>query len=298
MIRDLRGLLVFARVVETRNFTHAARHLGVTKSAVSKQVAGLESELGVQLLVRTTRKLSLTEAGERVYASCARIAQDVEAAEDAARQHTEQAAGHLRIASSSGLGRTYLVPLMTEFLLRHPRVTAELVLGDGFVDLVKERIDIALRVGSPGESSLVTRTLTSIRALLCASPRYLAARGTPRTPKDLADHEFVLHGSMDPVRLVFRRGGRVSKVAVKGRLSCDDGPAAIAASISGFGIVMVPEFEVAEEIRDGRLVTILPGFQEREWQLNVVFPPRKHVPMRTRAFADFAVERWRVPPWR
>jgi DNA-binding transcriptional LysR family regulator len=298
MIRDVRGLIVFSEVVEAGNFTAAARKLAVTKSAVSKHVAALEAELGVQLLVRTTRKLALTEAGERVYAACARIAHDVEAAEDAARTQKEQIAGHLRVTASAGLGRTYLVPLVAEFLAAHPKVTIELLLSDGFVDLVRERVDVALRIGSSPQSSLVARSVTSVRTLLCASGHYLQQRGTPRQPAELMRHDFVLHGSMAKVRLTLQRAGRAYKVEVSGRLSCDDGPAAIAAAVSGFGIVVVPEFEVAEEVRDGRLQIVLPAYAAREMTLRVVFPPRRHTPLRTRAFVDFATERLRTAPWR
>ena len=255
MIQDLRGLLVFAHVVETRSFTKAAQRLAITRSAVSKHIAGLEAELGVQLLVRTTRKLSLTDVGERVYESCARIAQDVESAREAALTHSTQVAGHLRIAASLALGRDYVVPLISEFLQLHPHTTAELLLSDAFADLVEDRIDVALRVGRIRESSLVTRRLATARLVLCAAPSYLRQRGHPKSPEELEQHSFILHGSMDPLRLTLSRGKRSVSVLGRGRLSSRDGPAASYAALLGHGIVAVPEFEVGKALVGKGIIT-------------------------------------------
>lgn len=298
MLQDLRALVVFAHVVETRSFTKAAERLAITRSAVSKHIATLEAELGVQLLVRTTRKLSLTEVGERVYASCARIREDVESAREAALTHSSQVVGHLRIAAPAALGRLHVVPLVTEFLAAHPDTTAELFLSDSFADLVEDRIDVALRVGRVREASLVARRLTSVRLLLCASPAYLAARGHPKSPEELATHPFILHGTMDPLRITLQRGKRTATVLGRGRFSCGDGPAASSAAVLGHGIVAVPELEVADWLRSGELVPVLPEWHMEELLLHAVFPPRKHVPSRVRNFVDFLSQRWKKPPWR
>lgn len=298
MLQDLKGLLVFAHVVETRSFTKAAQRLEITRSAVSKHVANLEAELGVQLLMRTTRKLSLTDVGERVYESCARIAEDVESAREAALSHSSQVAGHLRIAAPLALGRDYVVPLVGEFLMKHPHTTAELLLSDSFADLVEERIDVALRVGRVRESSLVARKLSTVRLVLCASPDYLLRQGTPKSPEALAEHTFILHGSMDPLRLSLSRGKRTVSVIGRGRLSSRDGPAAIQAAILGHGIVAVPEFEVGEPLHSSTLRLVLPEWRMDEMVMHAVFPPRKHVASRVRSFVDFLAQRWHKPPWR
>ena len=298
MIHELRGLLVFAHVVETRSFTKAAQRLGITRSAISKHIAGLEAELGVQLLVRTTRKLSLTDVGERVYESCARIAEDVESAREAALTHSSQVAGHLRIAAPLALGRDYVVPLVSEFLALHPHTTAELFLSDSFADVVEERIDVAVRVGRVREGSLVARRLNTVRFVLCASPAYLLRCGNPKSPEALAEHAFILHGSMDPLRITLARGKRSVTVLGRGRLSSRDGPAAIQAALLGHGIVIVPEFEVGGALISGALLQLLPEWRMDEMVMHAVFPPRKHVASRVRTFVDFLAERWKKPPWR
>lgn len=298
MLHDLRGLLVFAHVVETRSFTKAAERLGLTRSGVSKHIAGLEAELGVQLLVRTTRKLALTEVGERVYESCARISADVESAREAALSHKTQVAGHLRIAAPMALGRDYVVPLALEFLTKHGEASLELFLADSFADLVEDRIDVALRVGRVREASLVARRLTTVKLLLCASPAYLLRYGNPKSPEALSDHHFVLHGGMDPLRLTMHRGKRSVTVLGRGRFSCGDGPAASLAASLGHGIVAVPDFEVGALLRSGKLVALLPDWHMDELVLHAVFPPRKHVPSRVRGFVEFLAEHWKKPPWR
>jgi DNA-binding transcriptional LysR family regulator len=295
---DVRSLSLFADVVKTRSFTRTAERHGVTKSAVSKQIASLESELGVQLFVRTTRKLSLTDVGERVHAHCLRIAEELDALHEAAHSTSRDVAGHLRIAAPAALGRTYLMQLLAEFLALHPKLSAEVFPSDAFVDLVAERIDVALRVGRVSETSLVTRKLARVPILLCAAPSYLAKTSPPRAPRHLDQHSFILHGGMDAARLTLKRGARSELVTGRGRLSCADGPAAMTAAEAGFGIFVGPLFEIGEALREGRLVQVLPEWSLDELTLQVVYPPRKHAPRRVREWVDFVALRWKTPPWR
>jgi DNA-binding transcriptional LysR family regulator len=297
MLESLRGYYVFAHVAETQSFSRAAERLDITKSAVSKQVAQLEKDLGVQLIVRTTRKLALTEAGERVYASCARIAGDVEAAREAAHAESTLVAGSLRVTAPAALGRNYLMPVAMEFMAEHPRVSVELVLGDAFVDLIAERIDVALRVGGRSEQSFVNRRIARIEYFLVAAPKYLQQHGTPRIPADLMQHEWVMH-SPSEARITLRKGTRSATVRVHGRLSSNDGPANLVAARAGHGILGVPDFEAAQDVHQGSLVRLLPGWRIDDAALHLVFPPRKHVLGRVRAFADFVAERFKDPPWR
>jgi len=300
MFQDLRALLVFAHVVEEKSFSGAAERLGVTKSAVSKMIAGLEAALGVQLLVRTTRKLALTEVGERVYASCSRLAGDVSAAEQAAATHRSVVVGHLRVTAPAVLGRDYLVPLVTEFLEQHPRVDVELDLRDQVVDLVDERIDCALRVGRGlSDSTMIVRRIADVRMLLCAAPSYLSRRGTPRTPRDVEHHELVIHAARsEPVRLEFRKGKTVARVVGRGRFACLDGAAIVAAAAAGQGLVVAPEYEVGHEVAEGRLVRVLPSWQLDRFVVSAVFPPRKQPATKARAFVELVASRWQRPPWR
>jgi DNA-binding transcriptional LysR family regulator len=185
---DVRGLLAFAKVVESRSFSAAAARLGITKSAVSKLVASTEASLGAQLLVRTTRKLTLTEAGEAVYAACTHLEQDLEAIRQAAALHGSLV-GHLRVTAPAVLGRERLVPLAAQFLERHPQVSMDLLLSDDFVDLMEQHVDVALRARrSFSDSSLVVRRIASVRIVVCGSPVYLERCGMPKHPADLARH--------------------------------------------------------------------------------------------------------------
>jgi DNA-binding transcriptional LysR family regulator len=296
---SLRGLYVFAHVAQTLSFSRAADQLGVTKSAVSKHVAQLEAQLGVQLIVRTTRRLVLTEAGERVQASTERMASDVEAAQDAALADSSRIAGALRITAPAALGRNYLMPVVHEFTQLHPDVTFELLIGDAYVDLMAERVDMALRVGSRGDSSMISRRVARVELFVVAAPSYLEEHGSPRTPQDLAQHTWVMHGlaSDQFSKVTLRRGKRSVTVQFQGRVACNDGPTNLAGCIAGLGVLGVPDFEVASDIRSGALVRLLPGWRIDDAALHLVFPPRRHVLARVRAFADFIAERFRDPPW-
>jgi DNA-binding transcriptional LysR family regulator len=260
MLDSLRGLVVFAHVAETKSFSRAGERLGVTKSAVSKQIAQLETELGVQLLVRTTRKLALTEVGERVFASCARIPGDVEAAREAAQAHSTLVAGPLRITAPAELGRTYLMPIIADFLAMHEAASVEVLLSDTFVDLVDDRIDFALRVGGRADTSLVSRKIARVELLLVAAPSYLERRGMPRSPRELIEHEWIIHAQgSSPKPIVLHKGTRRVSVRMRGRLSVNDGPAGVSAARAGHGLLVVPDFEVAELVHTGALVRVLPS---------------------------------------
>lgn len=297
-LEELRGLVVFARLAEVMSFSKAAERLGMTRSAVSKHIANLESQLDTQLLVRTTRKISLTEAGERVLPMATQIAESMELSREAARGKEGAIAGHLRIAAPSQLGRSYLVELMARFLAEHRQVTAELVLGDAYVDLVTDRIDVALRVGRFVDSSLVARRVAKVEALLCAAPSYLQRMGTPRTPADLDAHEFVNHvPSTMQNRITFHKAGRATTVRTGGRLSCNDGAAAVEAAVRGMAMMVAPAFELSEQVKSGALVRVLPSWSLGEFTLHAVSPPRRHVASKVRAFVDFVCQAWKVPPW-
>jgi DNA-binding transcriptional LysR family regulator len=299
ILQDLRGLLVFAHVVEALSFSKAAERLGVTKSAVSKQVAQLEAQLGVQLLSRTTRKLSLTDVGERVYTTSKELLQTLEAAREAAHHHGATMLGHLRVTAPAALGRSFVVPLATAFLTQHPQLSMEIVLGDAFVDLVMERIDVAVRVGRVVDSTLVARRLGKVDLVLCASPAYLARHGTPTTPEELTHHEWLQHTPfVQEMQLELHKGRRRMSVPVRGRLNCNDGAGGVRAAVEGFGLVAAPAFELCDEVRSGKLVRLLADWQLPQIDIHIVFPPRRHVTSKVRVWADFLGEHLRDPPWR
>jgi DNA-binding transcriptional LysR family regulator len=312
MFDDLRGLLVFAHVADARSFSLAATRLGITKSAVSKHVRQLEEHLGVQLLVRTTRKLSLTEVGERVYAASVGVRDSAEIAREAASSHAGVISGTLRVTAPSELGRKYLVPVVTSLLERHPGLSVDLVLTDTFLDLVAERIDVAVRIDAllargparvgralgSGLQGLVARRLAKVRLVPCASPQYLARHGVPRTPSELAALECIHHvPKRGGGKVILRKGRRQVAIELRGRLSCSDGAACVQAAAEGCGVVLAPEFELSAEVHGGRLVPLLTDWQLDELAVHAVFPPRRHVSAKVRAFVDSVAERWRVAPW-
>ena len=298
MLDSLRGYVVFARVAQTQSFSRAAEQLGITKSAVSKHVAQLEAELSVQLIVRTTRRLSLTDAGARVFELCARVVSDLEAARDAALDARSSVAGNLRITAPSALGRNYLMPVVSDFLSLHPEVSIELLIGDAYVDLLEQRIDIALRVGDTGDQSLISRRIARVEFFLVAAPSYIARHGAPRTPADLARHEWIIHRPTRTPSITLHKGKAAVSVSTHGRLTCNDGPSNLAAAVAGHGIMGVPDFEVAHEMHSGALVRVLPAWRIEDSALQLTFPPRRHVLSRVRAFADYVTERFKDPPWR
>lgn len=297
MLDSLRSYVVFAHVAQTQSFSRAAERLGITKSAVSKHVAQLEADLGVQLIVRTTRRLSLTDAGSRVFALCSRVASDIEAARDAALDARSSIAGKLRITAPSALGRNYLMPVITEFLALYPEISIEAVLSDDFVDLLGERIDVALRVGDPGDQSLVSRRIARVEFFLVAAPRYLERRGAPQTPAELEQHEWIVHAPTLENRITLHKGRSRVTIPVRGRLTCNDGPSNLAAAQAGHGILGVPDFEVAPDLQSGVLVRVLPAWRIEERALHLTFPPRRHVLSRVRMFADFVSARFETRPW-
>ena len=289
---------MFAHVVDERSFSGAAKRLGITKSAVSKHVQQLEARLGVQLLVRTTRKLSLTEVGERVYAASVGVRDSAEIAEEAASSHAGTITGTLRITAPSMLGRRYVIPVVTAFLELHPGLSVDLVLTDAFVDLVAERIDVALRVGPLVDPSLVARRLVKAPFLICAAPRYLARHGVPKTPLELAKLEWIRHApSREPNRLTLHKGRRAVTIDVRGRLRTSDGAASVQAAVDGFGIMAGPEFELSEEVRSKQLVLLLTDWRVDDFLVQAVFPPRRHVSAKVRGFVDFIAARWSKAPW-
>jgi DNA-binding transcriptional LysR family regulator len=292
------GLMVFATVVELGSFAAAAKALGVTRSAVSKQIAALEAELGVQLLTRTTRALSLTDVGSAVHACCERIAADVERAHDVARAARQVVAGRVRVTAPLALGRRYLVPLASELLQAHPELELDLLLTDAYVDVVRERVDLAVRVGHAGEATLVARKLAASRQVVCGAPAYLVRHGRPQHPRELEQHHCIMHPDLEPREHTFRRGHERQRVTLRGRLASSDGPSTVAAAVSGAGMVVVPEFEVADEVRSGALELVLQGWHGRSLDVFTAMPSRHHVPTRVRTVEAWMRRRLDPPPWK
>jgi DNA-binding transcriptional LysR family regulator len=283
----LDGIAAFARVVDSGSFSAAARRLNVSKSAISAHVQRLEARLGVRLLNRTTRRLSLTEAGAAYYRHCARILAEAEAAEQAATTLQREPRGTLRISAPESFGRMHVAPAVPAFLKRYPDLTLDINLSPAYENLVDKGLDLAIRIGKLEDSALVVRKLASSRLVLCAAPAYLEQRGTPRHAEDLASHNCLCANVLawgDEWRLVGKHGEE--RVAVSGSLRSDNAEMLRAAALDGVGIATLPTWAVAEELRSGMLRRVLLGWEPPVSGIYAVYPGNRLMSMKVRVFVD------------
>ena len=287
---------VFTRVVELGGFSTAARAFRMTPSAVSKLVARLEARLGVRLINRSTRKLQLTPEGSAFYERALRILDEISAAErEAAIGATPS--GLLRVNTSVPFGLRLLLPLLPEFAKRYPEIKVEVVLTDLVVDLLEERADVAIRVGLMRESRLLARKLGESRMVVVASPGYLAERGTPKTPDDLAHHNLLRFGFAKWENgWPFKIGGETIAVMPSGNALVSDGEAMQHLTVAGMGLARLARFHVEADIKAGRLVPVLDAFNPGDIEpIHAVFVGHGgQLPARVRAFLDYLVERVRL----
>lgn len=285
------ALPVFVTVIETGGFSPAAKRLGISKSAVSKRVTQLEEQLGVKLIHRTTRKLSLTEAGEHFFQH-ARIAHEAaKDAQDAVTQLQGEPQGRLRINTPMSFGRLHIAPLIPEFLKRYPKITIEMVMDDKVADLIGGGFDIAIRAGDLPDSTLIARKLAPLRNVLCASPEYLELHGTPGDLNELTDHNCLIFTySKDVKEWVFVKDGQTQTVEVTGNYQVNNSEALREAILQGVGIGRLPTFAAGPDIKEGKLIPLFEQYQMPDKTIYAVFPERQYMPAKVRAFIDFAVE--------
>jgi DNA-binding transcriptional LysR family regulator len=296
----LTGLEVFAKVAGTGSLSAAGRAMGLSQTMVTKHLAALEARLGIKLFHRTTRQLSITEAGRSYLESCERILAEIEAAEAAVAAERVEPRGVLRLNVPLVFGTRQIAPRLAEFARLHPNVTVELGLNDRVVDLAEEGWDLAIRIGSLSDSSLVARRLATCRMVLCAAPSYLKARGTPRTTADLSGHNCLGYtlAQSGPDRWLMGRRAELG-VPIAGNLRANNGDALLAAAIAGQGIIYQPTFIVADDLRAGNL-TALALDQPANERLAVyaIYLPDRHPPAKVRAFIDFIASQFAPePPW-
>ncbi len=298
-IDDVASMVLFAKVVQLRSFTAAARDAGIAKSAVSKRIAQLEARLGVRLLSRTTRKLALTDDGLRFYEHCATMLAAADGARDAIEGAHERPRGKLRLNAPYTLARMHLVGPIARFLDAHPEVEVDLTTEDRLVDVVEGGYDLVIRVTRLAESSLVVRKLATDRSIVCASPGYLAARGRPESPADLVDHD-CLHYGLVPLGAEWRFGGRGEGVSVpvRSRFTSNDGDLLRRAAIAGAGLVVLPHFFVARDVAEARLELVLEGSRRANVGIYAVFSQRKQMPARARVFLDHLVKHFAASDWK
>jgi len=297
MMDSLAAMVSFARVVDEGGFSPAARRLGLSKSAVSKQVARLEDRLGTRLLNRTTRRLSLTEAGARLYERCQRIIAEAEAAEAEAGSLQTEPSGLLRVSVGVSFGQGQLAPLLPRLLERYPGLTLEMVLNDRAVDLVEEGYDVALRIGRLADSPLIARRLATVRMVTAAAPAYLARHGMPVAPRDLREHDCFGYSYLaGGIAWSFSGPDGVVQHRFRPRVSMNNGDALAAAAAAGLGVVQMPSFILARHLRSGALAEILTDQPPPAIALYAVYPPGRPLAAKVRVFIDFAAECFTDPP--
>lgn len=293
-------MAVFVRVVEDESFSAAARDLGMTPSAVSKLIGRLEDRLGVRLINRTTRRLSLTEEGHAFYQRCGPILADIEEAERAVTELHAEPRGLLKINSSTAFAQYQVVPLIPDFLARFPDLRIQLMMTDSLVNLVEEGVDVAIRIGALEDSSLIARKLADVRRTVVASPDYLQRHGAPTSPDDLDRHKCLklsFETSLNRWEFQGPDGPRVVRVA--GSFEANNAVVLHEAALAGLGLFRAADFVVGPDIEAGRLVPVLQDFEvEARAPIHAVYPHARHLSPKVRAFVDLLVDAFSpVAPW-
>ena len=291
----LDAMSVLLAVVDAGSLSAASRQVGAPLSTVSRKISDLEALLGTRLFIRSSRKILLTEAGQSYVAACKRILADVEEAERAASGEYSAPRGDLVVPAPVVFGRLHVLPLVNEFLATYPEIDIRLVLADRVVHLVDDHVDVALRIGTLPDSSLVAIRLGDIRRVVCGSPAYFAEHGVPGTPQALSSHACVTFaGLSSPANCTFGAGRAQETVAVHSRLVVNTAEAAIDAAAAGLGVTRVLSYQVAAARRAGQLEIVLADFEPEPWQVSLVHAGQGPLPIKLRAFLDFAAPRLRA----
>jgi len=292
MMDDLKRMVIFAHVVEAGSFSGAARRLGVAKSAVSKHVSLLEQSIGVRLLNRNTRSLSMTDAGEGYYQRCAKMVEVVEDARQCISSSQDEPRGTLRISCPASFGIDYIAPLLNEYLQNFTSLSAELLLDDNVIDMTEQGIDVAIRVGWLADSGLRAKKLKDVRRLLCASPAYLERYGTPEKPEAIAQHQCVIFTLLPtPWQYKFTKNNKSKTIQIKGRLKTNNGNAVRALVLEGAGIAALSDFLIREDLDKGDLIQLLPDYHIADAGIYAVYQNQHLQHPKIRTFIDFLADR-------
>lgn len=292
---QLQAMRVFVAVAREGSLSSAGRTLGLPVATVSRKLASLERHVGARLLSRTTRRTALTEAGRRYLDTCQRVVAEIEEADRSLTDEQQELHGVLAVTAPVAFGRLYVLPVVVEFLKAHPRLDVRLALDDRNVEMIDAGIDVAVRIGSLPDSSLVATRAGSIRSLTCASPDYLRERGCPARPEDLASHDCITFSLLaSPERWSFPRGRGTRSVAVRSRLAVTTAEAAIDAAAAGLGVTRVLSYQAASAIAAGRLVPILERFEPAAVPVNVLHGEGRTPRAKLREFVELAALRLRA----
>ncbi|MDO5055253.1 LysR family transcriptional regulator [Pasteurella oralis] len=284
----LNAISIFCKVVETQSFTQAAAQQNMSVAMASKLVAQLEEQLKTRLLQRTTRKISPTEAGLIYYQHCQPILVELEDAESSISNLSTSLQGNLSISVPRDFGLLFITPNLAKFVKDNPNLHVDIEFNDRMVDLVAESYDVALRIGYLQDSSLVAKRVASVSTLFVASPKYLAKYGTPKVPEDLQRHDCLLYKAVgNQIYWEFNNGKQVQRLKMRSKLVCNNGLTLTELAKSGLGIINTPHFFVENELRTGELVEILAEYQQQKLDIHLVYPHRRHLPAKTKAFIEF-----------
>lgn len=287
----INGMRAFVAVAQSGSFTVAAKRLGYSRALVSKYVGQLEARLSVRLLNRTTRRVTLTEAGQNYLARATDLLEDFDALEVEAQRGQEVVSGHLKISAPETYAKMFFPKMLEVFLARYPRVSVDLLVSDRFVNLVEEGFDVAVRIGALEESSLVARRVGQMHPVICASPDYLTKFGTPTRPTELENHTCLLDGNMrGGDRWPFQIDGKLVRMPVHGRLRMSSADIMREMVLRGSGIGLCLSFLVERDLEEGKLVRLFGDFETDGMGIHAVYPHRQHLPAKVRAFVDHLAE--------
>ena len=295
----LTSMLVFTKVAKAGSFAAAAKELGLSRAMATKHVMQLENGLGIRLLNRTTRNLSLTEVGMVYLERCLQILDEMEEMEIAVTRLQTEPRGILKVSATPFFGAYHLAPAVAAYTEVYPDVNVELVLQASYVDLIEEGFDLAIHLDELRDSSLIARKLGSSQRVVCGSPQYFKKRGVPKTPEDLRKHNCLVNSSLPPRdQWVFSvPGGETTVVKVAGTMQANVADALRMAALSGLGLVLLPTYMVGQDIRKNRLQAVLTNYVPAPLEIHAVYPHRKHLSAKVRTFVDFLHERFHPKPY-
>jgi len=298
MMDKLTGMAVFSKVAERQSFTAAARDLGLSKSAVSKQVQRLEDRLGVRLLNRTTRRLHLTESGQAFYDRARRVVEEAENAEEAVMRLHDEPRGTLRINAPVVFAVRHLAPCLPEFMNRYPHLALDVAFNDRQVDMIEDGFDVGIRIAELEDSSLIARKLSPCRLAVVATPGYWDRCGRPAHPEDLINHDCLIYEkNQSPGGWPFDGPDGRFRVQVKGRMHGDNGDALLELARAGLGVYLCPTFISGDSIASGHLEQVLEDYEPLGISVYAIWPHNRHLSTKVRTFVDFLIERFGPNPY-
>lgn len=289
-MQHLDAIPYFISVVKQSSFSGAARELGVSRSAVNKRVIQLESSLGVRLLHRTTRQVSLTESGSQFYEHLTKASYWLKKAEDAVTSQQHQAIGTLKVSTPMSFGRLVIAPLIPQFLKSHPNIHIDMVMDDGYVDIIEGGYDVAIRAGDLNDSSMIAKRLSRVGSVICASPDYFAQNSLPLPTQvhQLSQYNALLYRhSEERAEWIFSHQEQLTSAMVKGNYRVNNSEALLSAVMAGLGVARLPDFVAQEYIQSGQLLSLLPDYKMLEKNVYALFPERTPMPLKLRLFIDF-----------